>query len=72
MRHKYHFKEKTEKREITKCTGCAYYRPLRSNGRSPVNMACHYLLDTGEIRGVPAKECYENKIHFKGGEEKCG
>ena len=36
------------------CVGCAYYRPLYDNkGES----YCNYILDTGEPRGCPAKNC---------------
>lgn len=39
------------------CTGCAHWRAiLRGWSANPV-MACHYLLDTGKVRGCLPLEC---------------
>lgn len=35
------------------CQGCTFYRPL-STGHE---MACHYMLMTGEKRGCPPENC---------------
>ena len=51
------------RRKLTRCIGCAYWRPLsrQTNGIR----VCHYCLDTGQPRGVPAKECYVKKIYYE-------
>lgn len=36
------------------CEGCKYYRLL---GDAAGLRACHYLLDTGEVRGCSADNC---------------
>lgn len=41
------------------CAGCAHYRPL-SEKRSPEPQACHYILDTGHMRGYAAFDCTIN------------
>ena len=37
------------------CMGCRYYRPIYDHGpdRKQGGMVCHYLLDTGRMRGCP-------------------
>ena len=35
------------------CRGCIFYRPLSAGHE----MACHYMLMTGEKRGCPAENC---------------
>ena len=41
------------------CAGCAHYRPL-SEKRSAGLRACHYILDTGHMRGCPVSACTIN------------
>ena len=36
------------------CKGCLYRRPIGSNHRYTI---CHYMIDTGEMRGCPADTC---------------
>lgn len=44
-----------------KCIGCIHYRWLIANYNSNVNQrCCHYILDTGNSRGVPPEECYKH------------
>ena len=38
------------------CRGCVYYRSLSENSPN-LQPYCNYLLDTGEPRGCPAKNC---------------
>ena len=38
------------------CEGCRYWRSA-SASNSRIIKVCHYLLDTGEKRGCPAKRC---------------
>lgn len=38
------------------CKGCVYYRSLSENSPN-LQPYCNYLLDTGEPRGCPAKNC---------------
>lgn len=42
------------------CIGCIYWRYLQYRERGPC--ACHYILDTGKMRGCPTgKECTKRK-----------
>lgn len=44
-----------------KCIGCIHYRWLIANYNVNVNQrCCHYILDTGNSRGVPPEECYKH------------
>lgn len=36
------------------CKGCYFYRKFDGNRNE---YACHYCLDVGKLRGVPAEEC---------------
>lgn len=61
-------KKKIEKREkeinekrgknktYIKCVGCAYYRLFYGSIK-----ACHYTLDTGKLKTIPAIECYKHE-----------
>ena len=49
------------------CKGCRYYRHISS---SPGNNGCHYMHDTGELRGCTAEECGKNKVHYCKGANK--
>lgn len=42
------------------CAGCAHYRPL-SEKRSAGPRACHYILDTGHMRGCAPSDCTINR-----------
>ena len=44
------------KKSCNNCAGCAHYRPL-SEKRSAGLRACHYILDTGHMRGCPVSDC---------------
>lgn len=44
-----------------KCAGCIYRKKL-SGGEA--STACHYMHDTGKLRGCSAKECYTKKVHY--------
>lgn len=35
------------------CQGCTFYRPISAGHE----MACHYMLMTGEKRGCPPENC---------------
>lgn len=37
------------------CRGCKYWRPLSSEKNG--YYACHYMIDTGHIRGCDLSEC---------------
>lgn len=42
------------------CMGCAHYRPLcEKRGSGP--RACHYILDTGHMRGCSPVDCTINR-----------
>lgn len=44
-------------RKKNECTGCAHWRGLTSQKDGKV-YACHYMLDTGKLRGCePGAEC---------------
>lgn len=38
------------------CEGCIYWRNFYSG-----TYACHYLIDTGNLRGMDAAECYRHE-----------
>lgn len=42
--------------DICKCIGCYYWRRLGSTC-----MACHYPIDTGELRPMWPKDCYQHE-----------
>ncbi len=42
------------------CAGCAHYRPL-SEKRGSGPRACHYILDTGHMRGCAPSDCTINR-----------
>ena len=42
------------------CAGCAQYRPLAEK-RGAGTRACHYILDTGHMRGWAASDCTINR-----------
>lgn len=44
------------KKTCNNCAGCAHYRPL-SEKRGAGPRACHYILDTGHMRGCAASDC---------------
>ena len=46
---------------IRDCTGCGYYRPLSTD--LLLGMACHYSLDTGQLREVPPAVCFRRALH---------
>lgn len=43
---------------ITRCSGCVYYR--RAGSAEDSCWMCHYLLDTGRLRGVRPCDCYRH------------
>ena len=61
QRRTYHVKAAVERGEIIRCVGCIHYRPLVGGERSTSVHACHYILDTGEPRGIKAKDCYKHE-----------
>lgn len=40
------------------CKDCVYYRYLSVGNEGK---ACHYLLDTGKVRGCPAENCTKKR-----------
>ncbi len=48
------------------CKGCVHYRAFGSDHHEK---CCHYIIDTGEPRGCPAKKCtHYTKDPDKGGD----
>nr|DAZ77264.1 MAG TPA: hypothetical protein [Caudoviricetes sp.] len=44
-------------RKKSECVGCAYWRVLGTS-RGPKLWACHYMVDTGRMRGCePGADC---------------
>ena len=44
------------------CLGCVHYRKICDNGdKTPTGRACHYLIDTGTLRGCPMGEGCKRK-----------
>lgn len=54
-RHNGYYEAQKAKPKPVKCVGCRYYRFL-----SGVDYACHYAIDTGKLRKIPAKDCYKH------------
>lgn len=52
---------RVEEHEIkcNKCYGCFYRRPMTGVGMTVY--ACHYMIDTGEKRGITPQECYKHE-----------
>ena len=46
--------------KIKSCKGCIYYRYLALN-----SFACHYCIDTGELKGCRADNCDKKKMGRK-------
>ena len=42
--------------ECGRCSGCAYNRYFSGSGSTYLT-ACHYLLDTGKMRGCSPERC---------------
>ena len=47
-------RNKAEAQEVRHCDGCSYWRRL--NGGSSIRV-CHFLLDTGKVRGMSVQDC---------------
>lgn len=45
---------------MSKCNGCIYWRRFCGNGTKALN-ACHYILDTGKMRGCDPAQCTKKK-----------
>ncbi len=48
---------------IGHCKGCKYWRTLGMRGANltdKLQFACHYLYDTGRMRGCPPSQCVHN------------
>lgn len=41
------------------CRGCEYWRAI-GHGKQCIR-ACHYCIETGNLRGMPAAECYKHE-----------
>lgn len=39
-----------------RCKGCGHRRPISANKKDK-RLVCHYLLDTGKVRGCHPEEC---------------
>lgn len=46
--------------KVVKCKGCEYWKPLSDHTQNGVH-CCHYLLETGNVRGIPAEQCYKHE-----------
>lgn len=42
--------------ECSRCAGCHYNRHFEGGGSKSIT-ACHYLLDTGKMRGCTVEAC---------------
>lgn len=50
-------RNKAEEQEVSqRCGSCLHWRPLSSQNVRGIRV-CHYLLDTGKMRGMRAQEC---------------
>lgn len=45
--------------KVVECRGCYYWRTMGNS--SKCMHACHYCLETGNPRGMPAAECYKHE-----------
>lgn len=52
-------------KQKTSCTGCTYWRRFQGSGENLIR-ACHYLLDTGHMRGCPADHCTRKTTELTG------
>lgn len=48
-----------KRNEVVECRGCEYWRTMGNS--SKCMHACHYCLETGNPRGMPAAECYKHE-----------
>ena len=48
------------KDRLSKCTGCYYWRCMSGNSPGSIK-GCHYMLDTGEPRGISPRDCYKHE-----------
>lgn len=53
-----HPAKKPAERKITACDGCKYYKSL--SGMMGLK-CCHYAMETGRLRKIPASECYKHE-----------
>ena len=52
------------KKTCNHCAGCAHYRRLSDHGGGNL-YACHYILDTGHMRGCPVSDCTINRASWR-------
>lgn len=51
-------------RKTENCTGCIYWRHFCGRGANALN-ACHFILDTGKMRGCTVEECTRKTTEVK-------
>lgn len=49
-------RSKAEAQEARRCEGGRFWRRLESSNVHSIN-ACHFLLDTGKMRGMSVQDC---------------
>lgn len=54
-----HGKAEEHERKQNRCYGCFYRRAMTGAGGTVY--ACHYMIDTGEKRGITPQECYKHE-----------
>lgn len=52
-------RSKAEAQEVRRCEGCTHWRRLNS-GHSI--FACHFILDTGKMRGMSVQDCTRKEM----------
>lgn len=50
-------KSKDTRPQAQGCTGCGHWRPIMYKTAQRPLFACYFCLDTGKVRGCPAREC---------------
>ena len=48
-----------KRNEVIECRGYEYWRTMGNS--SKCMHACHYCIETGNLRGMPAAECYKHE-----------
>ena len=58
----------SKKQNIQHCKGCKYWRTLGMRGKTiaEAQFACHYLYDTGHLRGCPPEKCTRGEKNGRG------
>lgn len=54
-------RSKAEAKEARRCEGCSHWRKLSSQNSHSI-CVCHFLLDTGKMRGMSVQNCTRKEM----------